>query len=233
MQDPEKKPQPVEAAPSTADKPLFPETDLSCGIVGWDGQDDPTNPQNFSPTKKWSLLALISSVTLISPLASSMFSPAVGYMAAEFGESDQTLLAFSVSIFLLGYTVSSFFPLIYDDYANIGDSSAPYSSPPSVKSTAVESCLAVPIGSSSLGKLDAPWPRISLPWLCSDSLRVWEVLGALLSERVSLRTCFPLRSAEWQRLSGPWDRLLGLLLDQFVVDLSARRLDGDGCFGSC
>lgn len=109
MQDPEKQPQPSEAASSTSDKPLFPETDLSRDIVGWDGQDDPANPQNFSPTKKWSLLALISSVTLISPLASSMFSPAVGYMAADFGESDQTLLAFSVSIFLLGYTVGSLF----------------------------------------------------------------------------------------------------------------------------
>lgn len=111
MQDSEKQPQPTEAAPSSPDKPLFPETDLSRGIVGWDGQDDPANPQNFSSTKKWSLLALISSVTLISPLASSMFSPAVGYMAAEFGESDQTLLAFSVSIFLLGYTVSSLYQL--------------------------------------------------------------------------------------------------------------------------
>lgn len=107
MQDPEKQPQPQskEADSSTPDKPLFPETDLPRGIVGWDGQDDPANSQNFSPAQKWGLLALISSVTLISPLASSMFSPAVGYMAADFGESDQTLVAFSVSIFLLGYTV--------------------------------------------------------------------------------------------------------------------------------
>jgi hypothetical protein len=27
-------------------KELFPETDLSLGLVGWDGQDDPNNPQN-------------------------------------------------------------------------------------------------------------------------------------------------------------------------------------------
>jgi len=162
MQDSEKQRQPTEAASSTPDKPLFPETDLSRGIVGWDGQDDLANPQNFSPTKKWSLLALISSVTLISPLASSMFSPAVGYMGAEFGETDQTLLAFSVSIFLLGYTVSPSFNSVYDDCANISDSSVHSCSPPSVKSTAVESCSAVPTGSSSLGKSDVPWPLISL-----------------------------------------------------------------------
>ena len=83
----------------------FPETDLSRGIVGWEGQDDPANPQNFSPAKKWGLLALMSSITFISPLASSMFSPAIGYMAQELKVTDEMLLSFSVSVFLLGYTV--------------------------------------------------------------------------------------------------------------------------------
>ncbi|KAJ5182789.1 hypothetical protein N7492_000405 [Penicillium capsulatum] len=84
--------------------PLFPETDLSRGIVGWDGQDDPNNPQMFAASKKWSLLALISAFTLISPLASTMVSPAIVFMGKDLGESDETILAFSVSIFLLGYT---------------------------------------------------------------------------------------------------------------------------------
>lgn len=85
---------------------LYPETDLDRGIVGWDGQDDPANPQNFAASKKWSLLGLISAFTLISPLASSMFAPAVVYMGEDFGETNETILAFSVSIFLIGYTVS-------------------------------------------------------------------------------------------------------------------------------
>ena len=84
---------------------IFPETDLESGIVGWDGQNDPANPQNFSPARKWALLALISAMTLISPLASSMFSPAVQYMGEDFKESNETLLSFSVTIYLLGYTV--------------------------------------------------------------------------------------------------------------------------------
>lgn len=84
----------------------YPETDLSRGIVGWDGQGDPQNPQNFAASKKWALLALISAFTFISPLASSMFAPAVVYMAAEFHETNETILSFSVSIFLVGYTVS-------------------------------------------------------------------------------------------------------------------------------
>lgn len=94
------------AETSIQTKQIFPETDLSCGIVGWDGQDDPNNPQNFSPGKKWSLLALISVMTLISPLASSMFSPAISYVAVEFGVTNETILSFSVSIYILGYAVS-------------------------------------------------------------------------------------------------------------------------------
>lgn len=87
-------------------KVQFPEMDLDKGIVGWEGQDDPNNPQNFAPAKKWSLLGLISALTIISPLASSMFAPAVSFMAEEFKVTNTTLLSFSVSIYLLGYTVS-------------------------------------------------------------------------------------------------------------------------------
>lgn len=98
--------QPTETIAPTRKGPKYPETDLSQGLVGWDSQDDPANPQNFPASKKWALLALISAFTLISPLASSMFSPAVVFMAAEFHESNETILSFSVSIFLVGYTVS-------------------------------------------------------------------------------------------------------------------------------
>jgi hypothetical protein len=102
------------ASNPTADKKVFPETDLSRGIVGWEGQDDPNNPQNFAPGKKWGLLGLISAFTLVSPLASSMFAPAVSYMAADFGETNQTILSFTVSVFLLGYTVCSDQPLRHE-----------------------------------------------------------------------------------------------------------------------
>ncbi|KAI7970786.1 hypothetical protein EIK77_007966 [Talaromyces pinophilus] len=89
---------------------LYPVTDLDKGIVGWDSQDDPANPQNFAASRKWGLLALMSSMTLVSPLASSMFAPAVKYAAEDFKVTNETLLSFSVTIYLLGYTVSSRHP---------------------------------------------------------------------------------------------------------------------------
>lgn len=103
--------QPTEtAADAQVPTVQYPVSDLSQGIIGWESQDDPENPQNFASSKKWSLLALISAFTLVSPLASSMFSPAVVYMGEQFGETNETILALSVSIYLIGYTVS--FPVI-------------------------------------------------------------------------------------------------------------------------
>lgn len=84
----------------------FPLTDLDNGIVGWDSQDDPQNPINFPRGRKWALLSLVSAITFVSPLASSMFAPAVGFMGEDFGVREELLLSFTVSVYLLGYVVS-------------------------------------------------------------------------------------------------------------------------------
>ncbi|EHK46037.1 uncharacterized protein TrAtP1_013129 [Trichoderma atroviride] len=91
------------------DKHRYPESNLSEGIVGWEGQDDPENPQNFPSSRKWGLLALMAGITFVSPLASSMLSPAIEYVGAEFGVTNEAILSFTVSIYLLGY---SFGPLL-------------------------------------------------------------------------------------------------------------------------
>ena len=44
-------------------------------IVDWDGPDDPANPVNWSMAAKWSNIAVLSALTLLTPLASSMFAP--------------------------------------------------------------------------------------------------------------------------------------------------------------
>lgn len=85
--------------------------DLDRGIVGWNGQDDPEMPWNFSKFQKWSLLGQISAITFISPLASSIFSPGLSYMEEEFHKSDNLLSSFTVSVFILGiHTPSLPFP---------------------------------------------------------------------------------------------------------------------------
>jgi len=53
---------------------LLPLSDFDNGIVGWDSQADGTMPLNFPDTQKWLLISLLSTITFISPLASSMFA---------------------------------------------------------------------------------------------------------------------------------------------------------------
>jgi len=84
---------------------LYPETDLSQGIVGWDSQNDSQNPQNFTARKKWEALAVVSGMTFISTTCSSIPAPGINFIAEEFNVTNQTILSLVVSIYLLGYTV--------------------------------------------------------------------------------------------------------------------------------
>jgi multidrug resistance protein len=86
-----------------------PVTDLDKGIVGWEGQNDPEMPLNFAANRKWMLLGLISAITFISPLASSMFAPAVSFMDMDFHNNSNTISALTVSIYILGYVIGPLF----------------------------------------------------------------------------------------------------------------------------
>lgn len=66
-------------------------------------------PLNFPQSRKWLLLGLLSSITIISPLASSMFAPGVTFMDMDFHNTDATTSAFTVSIFFMGFSVGPLF----------------------------------------------------------------------------------------------------------------------------
>lgn len=72
-------------------------------IVDWDGPDDPENPQNWSPAKKWAHIAVLSVLTLLTPLASSMFAPGVPELMRDFHSTSEDLATFVVSVYLLGF----------------------------------------------------------------------------------------------------------------------------------
>lgn len=97
--------------------PFHPETNLENGIVGWDGQDDPEHPLNFPPGRKWFITGLLAAITFMTPFASSILAPAIIYVSADFGVSDDiTLGAMPVSIFVLGYAVG---PLLLSPLSEI------------------------------------------------------------------------------------------------------------------
>ncbi|KAK1524631.1 hypothetical protein CPAR01_13579 [Colletotrichum paranaense] len=79
-------------------------------VVDWEGDDDAEKPTNWSVSKKWINVLLISTLTLISPFGSSMFAPSTSETMTEFHSTNVNLESFSVSIFVLGY---AFGPLIH------------------------------------------------------------------------------------------------------------------------
>ncbi|RAH87139.1 MFS general substrate transporter [Aspergillus japonicus CBS 114.51] len=88
----------------------YPVTDLSIGVVGWESQDDPSNPRNYPASRKWFLLALISMITLVSPFASSVFASAAVFAGEEFGNTSSIEQTFSVTGYLFGYIAG---PLLF------------------------------------------------------------------------------------------------------------------------
>lgn len=75
-------------------------------IIYWEGgEQDPARPLNWSAGKKWWNLSLVSLFTFLTPLASSMVAPGVASIMNEFQYSNQTVSAFVVSIYILGYSV--------------------------------------------------------------------------------------------------------------------------------
>ena len=83
--------------------------DSDTNIVDWDGPSDPANPMNWSKSKRMAIIALTSSITFVTPLASSIFAPGVPLLMREFGSRDSLLASFVVSVYLLGFVLG---PLI-------------------------------------------------------------------------------------------------------------------------
>ncbi|KAL2015071.1 hypothetical protein VTK56DRAFT_6406 [Thermocarpiscus australiensis] len=79
-------------------------------LVDWDGEDDPENPQNWPTRWKWGNIGLISMITVITPLASSMLTPAVPDMMTEFRDDSSAMASLVVSVYVIGFALG---PLVF------------------------------------------------------------------------------------------------------------------------
>ncbi|KIO23183.1 hypothetical protein M407DRAFT_215295 [Tulasnella calospora MUT 4182] len=70
---------------------------------------DPANPRNWSSSKKWRMAGVISYYAFISPVATSLIAPALGAIAEGYHITNPTVLALTLSVYLLGFTLG---PLI-------------------------------------------------------------------------------------------------------------------------
>ncbi|KAI1086468.1 MFS general substrate transporter [Rostrohypoxylon terebratum] len=88
---------------------VLPLTDLENSIVGWDSQDDPKMPLNFSSARKWVIVWSLAAITFMSPFSSSVLAPAISYINHDFHNTNQQVGPFPVSIYLLGYATGPLF----------------------------------------------------------------------------------------------------------------------------
>jgi hypothetical protein len=71
-------------------------------LVSWDGPNDPENPMNFSPGKKWWITIILALLTFCVSFASSVFSTATTVTSVEFDVSLEVMIL-GVSLYVLGF----------------------------------------------------------------------------------------------------------------------------------
>ncbi|KAJ4266083.1 hypothetical protein NW762_004057 [Fusarium torreyae] len=78
-------------------------------VVDWDGENDPENPMHWPNSKKWTNIATVSILTILTPLGSSMFAPGIPAILEEFHEDSEVAATFLMSVYILGF---AFGPLL-------------------------------------------------------------------------------------------------------------------------
>ncbi|KAI4865672.1 MFS general substrate transporter [Hypoxylon rubiginosum] len=88
---------------------ILPLSDLDHSIVGWESQDDPKMPLNFSAARKWVVVWSLAAITFMSPFSSSVLAPAIEYINKDFHNTNPIAGTLPVSIYLLGYATGPLF----------------------------------------------------------------------------------------------------------------------------
>lgn len=76
-------------------------------IVGWDGPDDPENPQNWSNARKWWISICTAGLTFVVSFGSSVFSTATAVTAEEFGVSEEVMIL-GVTLYVVGFACGKY-----------------------------------------------------------------------------------------------------------------------------
>lgn len=99
----------IEENPARLEKKKSSQSIKDPNLVTWDGPDDPKNPKNWSMRRKWAATFIVSSFTLVSPISSSMISPALYSISDEFHITQNVEASLTLSIFVLAYAIGPLF----------------------------------------------------------------------------------------------------------------------------
>ncbi|KAK4623692.1 Citrinin biosynthesis cluster MFS transporter mrr1 [Fulvia fulva] len=84
-------------------------------VVDWDGDDDPQNPYNFKPVRKWLIAVCMGLMTFVCTFASSVLSSAVMPISMEYGPGTVVAIL-STSLFVLGF---AFGPIVWGPFSEL------------------------------------------------------------------------------------------------------------------
>lgn len=79
--------------------------ELDPDLVTWDGSNDTEHPRNWPQQKKLYLLLFVSLYTLVSPMSSSMPSPAIDDISKQFDIRSSAVSAMVISIQILAWAI--------------------------------------------------------------------------------------------------------------------------------
>lgn len=75
-------------------------------LVDWDGSQDPLNPQNWSWSKKWCIVLLVSQIAVVVGVAAGIDSAAAQEAALRFQVSEE-VMELQTAVFLVGFGVAA------------------------------------------------------------------------------------------------------------------------------
>ncbi|KAE8364405.1 major facilitator superfamily domain-containing protein [Aspergillus caelatus] len=81
--------------------------EVSDDNVGWESEDDPQNPMNWSNARKKTIIILIAFATFNDAAASSIFTPGVPLVLEEFHETNPTISPFIMSVHVIGFATGA------------------------------------------------------------------------------------------------------------------------------
>ncbi|KAF5351226.1 hypothetical protein D9756_008160 [Leucocoprinus leucothites] len=108
IREPPVKPSPVIGEEERRGVEVEEEPTIDANLIGWDGPDDPENPQNWSVKYKWLVTLICILMTVNVTFASSAPSTAARSVMTDFGVSQEVSYLIT-TVFLLGYVFGPLF----------------------------------------------------------------------------------------------------------------------------
>lgn len=103
-------------------RPLLAHQGKNSDLVELSGSDDPLNPLNLPPWRKWFCASMMGAMTFAATFSSSVFTAAIDVTAQEFGVAPETM-ALATSLYVFGFATG---PILMGPASELHGRKAPF-----------------------------------------------------------------------------------------------------------